>query len=167
MERPPTPGKTSCGACRLATTDSIPAEVNSPWTTMASDSCIVSNTSTSSGSAFGCVLMVLLLVVTNYYGRKGGWVALIQKMGRRIRLAHTIAKRMRLHLCRDWHLPRISQSYFLSTRSSEKVRVPQAILARICTGMCAASSEYQTQIFPLSRSAPEAVSGALRDKGKI
>src|ERR1044071_10461847 len=59
MEIPPTPGKTSCGDYKLAIKDSMPAEDNSPWTTMASDSCIVSKTSTSSGSAFGCVLMVL------------------------------------------------------------------------------------------------------------
>ena len=56
-----------------------------------------------------------------------------------------------------------SQAYFLSTRSSEKVRVPQDIRARICTGMRAASSEYQIQIFPLSRSTPEAaVSGCTQ-----
>src|ERR1041385_2598105 len=54
------------------------------------------------------------------------------------------------------------QAYFLSTRNSEKVRVPQDMRARICTGMRAASSEYQTQIFPLSRRAPEAVSGCTR-----
>src|SRR5690348_10501120 len=47
-----------CCASTLVTTESIPAEVKRPCTTMASDSCSVPKISTSSGSALDCVLML-------------------------------------------------------------------------------------------------------------
>src|SRR5882724_104057 len=77
-------------------TDSIPDAVRRPCTTMASDTCSVAKTSTSSGSAVGCVLMV-----PSFLGFQTQWRKrqLWQKTRRAIDRKHTgVVSQFQIHV---------------------------------------------------------------------